>query len=151
MYENVFQRVEQKYLLDEQQKQLLFEKINHYLKKDPFYESTICNIYFDNENHDLIVHSLEKDIFKEKIRIRSYQVPSLKSEVFLEIKEKYNGIVGKRRVKMTLEEFYRYYEKHEFDKQNQTYTIQIDGITYTTFTTNSYTTTIGGSNKNQRR
>lgn len=34
---------------------------------------------------------------------------------------------------------------------NQTYTIQIDGSTYTTFTTSSYTTMIGNSFKNSRR
>ena len=119
MYENVFKRVEEKYLLTKNQKQLLFEKINPYLKKDKFYESTICNIYFDNENNDLIINSLEKPIFKEKLRLRSYQVPDLNSEVFLEIKEKYKGVVGKRRIKMTLEEFYNYYENQEFDQNNQ--------------------------------
>lgn len=119
MYENVFKRVEEKYLLTKTKHELLFEKINSYLKKDEYYESTICNIYFDNYNNDLIVNSLEKPIFKEKLRLRSYQVPKLDDEVFLEIKEKYKGVVGKRRIKMTLQEFYNYYEKNEYDKNNQ--------------------------------
>lgn len=119
MYENVFKRVEEKYLLTSKQKQIFFEKINPYLKKDQFFESTICNIYFDNQNNDLIINSLEKPIFKEKLRLRSYQIPDLNSEVFLEIKEKYKGVVGKRRIKMTLKEFYDYYEKQEYDKNNQ--------------------------------
>lgn len=119
MYENVFKRVEEKYLITNKQKQLLFEKINSYLEKDDFYKSTICNIYFDNINNDLIINSLEKPIFKEKIRLRSYKVPNLDDEVFLEVKEKYKGVVGKRRIKMTLKEFYDYYENNKYDKNNQ--------------------------------
>jgi len=119
MYENIFKRVEEKYLITNKQKQLLFEKINSYLKKDDFYQSTICNIYFDNINNDLIINSLEKPIFKEKIRLRSYKVPNLDDEVFLEVKEKYKGVVGKRRIKMTLKEFYDYYENNKYDKNNQ--------------------------------
>lgn len=119
MYENVFKRVEEKYLLTKEQKELLFEKINPYLKKDPFYESTICNIYFDNQNNDLIINSIDKPVFKEKIRLRSYQVPELNDEVFLEIKEKYKGVVGKRRIKMTLQEFYDYYDQKNYDQNNQ--------------------------------
>ncbi len=119
MYEHIFKRVEEKYLLTEKEKNLLFEKINKYLKKDQFFKSTICNIYFDDVNHDLIIHSLDKPLFKEKIRLRSYQIPNLTDNVFLEIKEKYKGVVGKRRVKMTLQEFYNYYENHEYDQKNQ--------------------------------
>ena len=47
MYVNVFQRVEQKYLLTKKQKQKLFHKIGSYLIKDDYYQSTISNIYFD--------------------------------------------------------------------------------------------------------
>lgn len=120
MYENIFRRVEEKYLLTEEEKDILFKKINKYLEKDKFYESTICNIYFDNANSDLIVNSLDKPIYKEKIRLRSYnKTPSLDSEVFLEKKDKYEGIVGKRRIKMTLREFYEYIKNHNYDKSNQ--------------------------------
>ena len=119
MYDNVFKRVEEKYLLTKTEKQLLFEKINSYLKKDKFYESTICNIYFDTDNNDLIINSLEKPVFKEKLRLRSYKVPNLEDEVFLEIKEKYKGIVGKRRIKLSLKDFYNYQERNIYDKDNQ--------------------------------
>jgi len=120
MYENIFRRVEEKYLLTEEDKVKLFERISKYLEKDKFFESTICNIYFDNKNSDLIVNSLEKPIYKEKIRLRSYnKAPSLDSEVFLEKKDKYKGIVGKRRIKMTLGEFYEYMKNHKYDKSNQ--------------------------------
>lgn len=119
MYENVFKRVEKKYLISEEQKKLLLKKIKDKLVKDVYYESTICNIYFDTTNDDLIINSLEKPEFKEKVRLRSYKVPTLKDEVFLEIKEKYKGVVGKRRLKMTLEDYYNYIEKKEYDKNIQ--------------------------------
>ena len=119
MYENVFKRVEEKYLLTEQQKRLLLEKNQSYLTEDKFYQSTICNIYFDNKNNDLILHSLDKPVFKEKIRLRSYTIPTLEDAVFLEIKEKFKGVVGKRRIKMTLKEFYDYFEKGQYDRNNQ--------------------------------
>ncbi|MBQ9072009.1 MAG: polyphosphate polymerase domain-containing protein [Bacilli bacterium] len=119
MYENVFKRVEKKYLLSEEQRKLLFEKINQNLVKDKYYKSTICNIYFDTINDDLIINSLEKPKFKEKVRLRSYKVPTLEDEVFLEIKAKFKGVVGKRRLKMSLESFYDYLEKNEYDKNLQ--------------------------------
>ena len=110
MNENVFQRVEQKYILSKEQKDTFLEKANEYLVKDQYFESNICNIYFDNENNDLIVNSLEKPLFKAKVRLRSYNIPNMDSKVFLEVKDKYKGIVGKRRVKLTLKDFYNYYE-----------------------------------------
>ena len=119
MYENIFKRVEQKYVLTEQEYKLLFKKINKHLKKYKYFKSTICNIYFDTINNDLIINSLEKPIFKEKIRLRSYQVPSINDDVFLEIKEKYKGIVGKRRIKIKLKDFYTYLETNNYDKDNQ--------------------------------
>ena len=120
MYENVFRRVEEKYLLDKKKLNELFNRINKYIKHDKFYISTISNIYFDNKNSDLIVNSLDKPIYKEKIRLRSYtNKPTLDSEVFFEKKDKYKGIVGKRRIKMTLSDFYNYIDNHEYDDNNQ--------------------------------
>lgn len=110
MYENVFQRVEQKYIISKEQRDNLLEKINEYVEKDPYFESKICNIYFDNNENDLMVNSLEKPEFKAKVRLRSYDVPNMDSQVFLEVKDKYKGVVGKRRIKLSLKEFYDYYE-----------------------------------------
>ncbi len=111
MSENVFQRVEQKYILSKKEKDMFLDKIKDWIEKDPYFESNICNIYFDNNDNDLIVNSLDKPVFKAKVRLRSYDVPNLNSKVFLEIKDKYKGVVGKRRIGLTLQEFYDYYEK----------------------------------------
>ncbi len=102
---NVFERVEEKYLLTPDKYHQLLKKIDSHLVRDNYFQTTICNIYFDSSENDLIINSLEKPLFKEKVRLRSYGIPNLKDEVFLEIKSKYKGIVGKRRIKLTLEEF----------------------------------------------
>ncbi len=106
MYENIFERVEQKYLLTREQKEQLFQRIHDYIEKDQFFSSTVCNIYFDTVNHDLVIRSLEKPVYKSKVRLRSYNVPKLHDDVFLEIKTKYKGIVGKRRIRLSLKDFY---------------------------------------------
>ena len=107
----VFRRTEKKFILTEEQYDKLFSLIKENLNKDKYYKSTICNIYYDTDNHDLIINSLEKPIYKEKIRLRSYSTPKLNDDVFLEIKKKYKGIVGKRRITLKLQDFYNYIER----------------------------------------
>lgn len=106
----VFRRVEKKYLLNKKQKEAFLKDIKDYIERDDFYKSDICNIYFDNINNDMISSSLEKPIFKAKLRVRSYEVPKIDDYVFLEIKNKYKGVVGKRRIKLKLKDFYNYLE-----------------------------------------
>lgn len=106
-----FRRTEKKFVLTEEQYKKLLDKIKDRIYKDPYYKSTICNIYFDTDNYDLIMNSIEKPIYKEKVRLRSYNVPTLNDDVFLEIKKKYKGIVGKRRITLKLRDFYNYIEK----------------------------------------
>lgn len=105
---DIFRRVEKKYIVTKQQYLFLKQIIKDKMIEDEYGKSTICNIYFDTENYDLIRHSISKPIFKDKIRLRSYNIPKLDSQVYLEMKRKYNGIVGKRRIKLTLKEFYEY-------------------------------------------
>ena len=88
------------------------------IENDKYFETTICNIYFDNDNNDLIISSMEKPMYKHKVRLRSYKVPTLSDDVFLEIKFKYKKIVGKRRIKLKLREFNDYIENREYDKSN---------------------------------
>lgn len=111
---NVFKRVEKKYLLSEDLYQKLFEKINNYISVDTYDFSTICNIYFDTDDYLLVNRSIEKPIYKEKVRLRSYGVPKKNSKVFLEIKKKYKGVVGKRRVSAPLKEFYTYFDTGKY-------------------------------------
>lgn len=112
----VFRRVEKKYLLNRKQKDAFLSDVKKYIEADAFYKSDICNIYFDNINNDLIASSLEKPPFKAKLRLRSYKVPSMDDYVFLEIKNKFKGIVGKRRIKLKLKDFYDYLENGSMEK-----------------------------------
>lgn len=70
------------------------------VEKDVVYKSTICNVYYDTDNFELIRKSIEKPIYKEKLRIRSYNKPTLDSSVYVELKKKYDHIVYKKREKI---------------------------------------------------
>lgn len=100
----VFKRTEKKYLLDRQQYNKLIDIIRPYVKDDEYGRYTICNIYYDTDDFSLIRKSLEKPVYKEKLRIRSYGAAREGDTVFLEIKKKYDGVVYKRRISLKLEE-----------------------------------------------
>lgn len=113
-YQETFERVEQKYLLDEKIYTELRKQLEGHASVDRYGESTICNIYYDTPDHKLVRASNEKPRYKEKLRVRSYGVPEKNSTVFVEIKKKFAGVVYKRRVDMTLaqsERFTRFGEK----------------------------------------
>lgn len=103
-----FKRKEIKYLLNQLQYETLKEKLKEYLVEDKHGKSTICNIYYDTPNFELIRKSIEKPVYKEKLRLRSYGVPREDTKVFLELKKKYKGVVYKRREKLTMKEAEEY-------------------------------------------
>lgn len=120
MIQKVFNRIEKKYLLNKEMAEELIKRISSHIKSSKYPYTKICNIYFDTDNKELIRKSIEKPIYKEKIRLRSYGVPNEEDKVFLEIKKKFKGIVTKRRIPVTLKEAYEYLENGiipEKDKQ----------------------------------
>lgn len=120
VYQETFKRYELKYLLDDTQYRLLKQKLQEKMSVDHYGKVTICNIYFDTPDRRLIKTSLEKPIYKEKLRLRSYGTPVEGNKVFVELKKKYKGIVYKRREKLELFEAERYlYEKVPVEKQTQ--------------------------------
>lgn len=100
----VFKRYEKKYLLNGDQYGKFWEVVNQYMQVDEYGESMICNLYFDTPDYELIRTSIEKPVYKEKLRLRSYGVPKKEDTVFLEIKKKFKGIVYKRRIALSLQE-----------------------------------------------
>lgn len=93
-----FKRYEVKYLLNEDQYREFRERTKHRLITDAYGETDICNVYYDTSDYRLIRNSMEKGIYKEKLRLRSYGMPKeCSSKVYLELKKKYQGIVYKRR------------------------------------------------------
>lgn len=103
-FKEVFKRVEKKYLLTKEQYEGLMPLINEYMRGDEYGESTICNIYYDTPNNRLIRLSLDKPVYKEKLRLRTYGAPNENTTAFVEIKKKYQGIVYKRRISMKYSE-----------------------------------------------
>ena len=106
----VFNRFEHKYLLDKKTFERVIKIMDEHMVIDAHNPNhkpyTIANIYFDTPDDYLIRTSLSKPEYKEKLRLRSYGVPTKNEKVFLEIKKKYKGIVNKRRTALTLSDAY---------------------------------------------
>ena len=96
----VFKRYEKKYLLSREQYEKLFRELQDHIVPDAYHRSTVCSIYYDTDDYELIRRSIEAPVYKEKLRLRSYNVPGADDTVFIELKKKYNGMVYKRRVPM---------------------------------------------------
>ncbi len=101
---DVFRRIEQKYLLSARQREALEEEMAKRLTPDSYGLQTIANVYYDSPDCEIIRQSLDKPVYKEKLRLRSYGRAEADSEVFVEIKKKFKGVVSKRRVRMHLRE-----------------------------------------------
>ncbi len=93
-----FERYEVKFFLTAEQKQKVLEAMQPYMTLDQYGRSTIRNIYYDTENYRLIRTSIEKPVYKEKLRIRSYKKVGENDQVFVELKKKYDHVVYKRRL-----------------------------------------------------
>lgn len=106
--QNCFKRYEKKYLLTREQYLAVLDGMSGHMIPDEHPRYTISNVYYDTENYDLIRASLEKPVYKEKMRVRSYGVPGNLDKVFIEIKKKYDGVVYKRRVTMEMIKADRY-------------------------------------------
>ena len=98
----VMKRIEMKYLLTGEQTNYLRERLNGYMQVDEFGKTSIASLYYDTPTYQLIRTSIEKPLFKEKIRLRSYGLATEKSPVFLELKRKAYDVVYKRRVQTTI-------------------------------------------------
>ena len=97
-YTDVFKRYESKYLLTCEEKDLLLEAMKDHMEIDEYGKTIIRNIYYDTPDMRLIRNSLDRPVYKEKLRVRSYSKVSDSDPVFIEIKKKYEGIVYKRRI-----------------------------------------------------
>ncbi|MBR4279336.1 MAG: polyphosphate polymerase domain-containing protein [Clostridia bacterium] len=103
-----FKRVEKKYRVSLREKEALLSEIGRCLVPDEHGKNTISSLYIDTPNYLLIRNSIDARAYKEKLRLRSYGVPTLDTKVFLEIKKKYKGVVYKRRISLPLKTAYEY-------------------------------------------
>jgi len=132
----VFNRYENKYLLDKDMYYKFQNRLLEYMEPDKINEDhefyTISNIYYDTKDNKLIRASLSKPKYKEKLRLRSYGVPKEDSEVFVEIKKKYCGHVNKRRLTLKLNEAYDFLDKgikpgKGINKENRDFILEYTG------------------------
>lgn len=103
--EESFARVETKYMLTPDQE----EAIEAGLRRrgftcTDFGSPAVQSLYYDTPDHQLIRDSLERPIYKEKLRLRAYGAPGTQSTSFVEVKKKYDGVVYKRRAALPLQE-----------------------------------------------
>ena len=100
-----FKRIEKKYIVSEEQKTQLIEMISEYMELDPFCKNKstyrIQNIYYDTLTNEIISQSIRKPRYKQKLRARKYLGTDF---CYLEIKKKSEGVVGKRRLKLSMKE-----------------------------------------------
>lgn len=97
---SIFERYEIKYLISADQRKKIMNAMAPYMRGDEYGKSTICNLYFDTPDYYLIRQSIEKPVYKEKLRVRSYGPAKPGSKVFVELKKKYRDVVYKRRVSL---------------------------------------------------
>lgn len=96
--QNVFNRIELKYLLTAAGKEMLLKLMEDKMVPDEHGKATVRNIYYDTETFLLIRRSIEKPKYKEKLRVRSYECSGPNDKVFVELKKKCKNTVFKRRI-----------------------------------------------------
>ena len=105
---STFKRYEKKYMMDDRQYAAFRKAIAPFVTADEYGQYTICNLYYDTDTFEIIRRSMEKPVYKEKLRIRSYGTPGGEDQVFFELKKKYKKEVFKRRVSMSARELNDY-------------------------------------------
>ncbi len=105
-----FNRYEIKYAIPVNQMGILMPNLLNFLERDPhatesgFYK--VSSLYFDTPDLDCFRNKIDGLLFRRKVRIRIYpDMPDDKA--FVEIKQRINRTVQKRRLQMTLKDAYK--------------------------------------------
>lgn len=110
-----FLRFEKKHLLSHEQIVEIKKKLDDYVVPDCHPFNTLMSVYYDNDDYSLITKSIEKPMFKEKLRIRSYKPPLDNDKVYVELKKKFDGVVYKSRTMATYKEILSNLRDSDFD------------------------------------
>lgn len=124
--EQTFKRKEIKYLLNDTQYKKLLPEIKKLATIDSYGLTRINNIYYDTPDHLLIRNSLEKPVYKEKLRLRTYGDTDNSTAAFVEIKKKYKGVVYKRRFESIYEKAFLYLAGCELPDERTQVTDEVD-------------------------
>ena len=98
--QTTFKRYETKYMLTKAQKEAVLSAMSTHMALDLYGRTTIRNLYYDTDDYRLVRHSIDKPMYKEKLRVRSYEAAGETDNVFVELKKKYDAVVYKRRLVM---------------------------------------------------
>ena len=99
-----FERYELKYLLNREQARLIQAELLNYLKPDQFGDEVghypITSLYYDTADYQAYWNKIEGHRFRRKVRIRVYgdQVVTPETPVFVEIKQRNNKTLQKKRI-----------------------------------------------------
>lgn len=97
-FTGTFERKEVKYHLNATQVRAIKQDLSAHMAPDEYGQTSITSVYYDTPNRDMISRSLEKHLYKEKLRLRTYGPRCAQAPVFVELKKKHKGIVYKRRI-----------------------------------------------------
>ncbi len=97
-YTGTFKRKEVKYRLSAQQAAQMKQALAVHMAPDAYGQTAITSRYYDTVRRSMISRSLEKPLYKEKLRLRTYGEKTADGIVFVELKKKHRGIVYKRRI-----------------------------------------------------
>lgn len=97
-FTGTFERKEVKYRLNAMQVRVIKQTLSAHMAPDEYGQTSITSVYYDTPNRDMISRSLEKPVYKEKLRLRTYGPRCAQAPVFVELKKKHEGIVYKRRI-----------------------------------------------------
>ncbi|WP_302963030.1 polyphosphate polymerase domain-containing protein [uncultured Adlercreutzia sp.] len=75
-YNSVFKRVEKKYRIDESQRRAIEAAAGASMAVDAYGRSRITSLYLDTPERAMIARSVEKPLYKEKLRLRAYGEPA---------------------------------------------------------------------------
>jgi SPX domain protein involved in polyphosphate accumulation len=78
----------------------------------------IISLYFDSIDKKIYYETRNKLRFRQKLRLRIYDDAGLNDASFLEVKQKYNNVVNKRRTKIKLSDAYHFLDKKSLAYQD---------------------------------
>lgn len=117
-----FERTEKKYRINRKQFSAVISAMACKMAVDGYGKSHITSLYFDTRDRSLIDRSLEKPLYKEKLRLRQYGCDEgSQSLVFIELKKKFKGIVYKRRVMLSRAAAEAYLSGMDFESACRTF------------------------------
>lgn len=110
----IFQRYELKYLIPFDKYQAIAKELIESGKMrydkfgDGFGRYNIVSLYFESDDKKIYYETRNKLRFRQKLRLRVYDDATINGPAFLEVKQKFNKVVNKRRTMIKLADAYDY-------------------------------------------